>query len=223
MEVLVDKVLFLLGNLDYTGVFALMALESSFIPFPSEVIVPPAAYNASRGELNLFLVIAAGILGSLAGAVINYFLAMSLGRAVVYRLADHRVCRVLFINSSKVERAENFFLRWGGLSTFVGRLVPAVRQLISLPAGFSKMNFFRFCLYTGLGAGLWVAVLAFLGYFFGANQELLEQYMREISALFVLAGGVTVIYMIFTYRRRNRKKNEDNNKDESRSSGVDRL
>lgn len=206
MDILVEKILFLLGNLDYSSVFALMALESSFVPFPSEVIVPPAAYNAAQGELNIFLVVIVGILGSLAGAIINYVLALSLGRALVYRLADHRISKVLLINSSKVETAENFFLRWGRLSTFVGRLVPAVRQLISLPAGFSKMNFKQFCLYTTLGAGIWVSVLAALGYFFGANKELLHQFTREISVLFLIVGMLVVIYMITSRRKKKKKK-----------------
>ena len=208
MDILVEKILFLLGNLDYFSVFALMALESSFIPFPSEVIIPPAAYNASQGELNVFLVILVGTLGSLVGAIINYLLALSLGRALVYRLADHRISKVLFINSSKVETAENFFLRWGRLSTFIGRLVPAVRQLISLPAGFSKMDIKQFCLYTALGAGVWVSVLAGLGYFFGANKELLHQFTREISGIFLIIGVLVVIYMVTSRRRKKKKESQ---------------
>ena len=204
MNILVDKILFLLGSLDYSSVFALMTLESSFIPFPSEVIVPPAAYNASQGELNVFLVALVGTVGSLAGAIINYFLALFLGRGLVYRVADHRICKVLLIDSHKVEKAENFFLRWGRLSTFIGRLVPGVRQLISLPAGFSKMNFGQFCFYTFLGAGIWVSILAGLGYFFGSNQQLLEQFTHEVSMMFLAVGGAAVIYIIFSRKKRKR-------------------
>jgi membrane protein DedA with SNARE-associated domain len=206
MEILVDKILFLLGNLDYTGVFVLMTLESSFIPFPSEVIVPPAAYNASQGDLNVFVVILVGILGSLAGAIINYFLAYYLGRTLVYKIADHRVSKILLINSSKVETAENFFLRWGRVSTFVGRLIPAVRQLISLPAGFSGMNLKHFCLYTALGAGIWVAILAGLGYYFGANKEVLEHFLHEISIGFLIMGFLVAIYMVLSYKKRSKKR-----------------
>ena len=204
MEVLVDKILFLLGHLDYSSVFALMTLESSFVPFPSEIIVPPAAYNAFQGELNIFMVILVGTLGSLAGAIINYMLALYLGRTLIYRVADHRVCHFLLIDSSKVQKAENFFLRWGRLSTFVGRLVPGVRQLISLPAGFSKMNFAQFCLYTVLGAGIWVAILGALGYYFGANQQLIHYYINNISTIFLVVGVIVVIYMVVSRRKRKR-------------------
>lgn len=204
MEFLVNKILFLLGNLDYSSVFLLMALESSFIPFPSEVIVPPAAYLASKGSLNFFLVIIVGSLGSLVGAIINYFIAYFLGRPLVYRIVDHRISKILLINSSKVEKAENFFLRYGALSTFMGRLVPGVRQLISLPAGFSKMNFKEFCLYTVLGAGLWVTILAALGYFFGANQELLHQFAREISNTFLVLALLVLLFMVFYKKKKKR-------------------
>jgi membrane protein DedA with SNARE-associated domain len=205
MEILVNKILLLLGNLDYTGVFLLMTLESSFIPFPSEVIVPPAAYNASQGDLNIFLVVFFGILGSLVGAIINYFLAYYLGRALIYRIADHRFFKLLLINSSKVEAAESFFLRWGRVSTFTGRLIPAVRQLISLPAGFSKMNLGQFCLYTALGAGIWVSILAGLGYYFGANKEVMTHFLHEISNIFWVLGLLVVAYIIFSYKKKKKK------------------
>ncbi len=209
MEFLVNKILFLLGNLDYSSVFALMTLESSFIPFPSEVIIPPAAYLAFQGKLNIFLVIILGSLGSLTGAIINYFLAYYLGRALVYQIADHKFCKVLLINSSKVEKAEEFFLGYGVLSTFIGRLVPGVRQLVSLPAGFSKMNFKDFCLWTVLGTGLWVSILAILGYFFGANKELLHQFAREISNTNLALALLVLIFMIFYRRKRKKDKNEN--------------
>jgi membrane protein DedA with SNARE-associated domain len=208
MDILVNKILFLLGNLDYSSVFALMTLESSFIPFPSEVIVPPAAYNASQGDLNIFLVILIGTLGSLTGAIINYFLAYYLGRTLIYKMADLKISKVLLINSSKVETAENFFLRWGRVSTFVGRLIPAVRQLISLPAGFSKMNFKQFCLYTALGAGIWVSILAGLGYYFGSNKEIMEQFLNEVSNIFWMIGFLVVAYIIFSYKKKKKETKE---------------
>ncbi|HMB65583.1 MAG TPA: DedA family protein [Patescibacteria group bacterium] len=205
MHELINIIFTYINTLDYKFVFLLMTLESSFIPFPSEVIVPPAAYLAQQGQLNVFGVILAGILGSLAGAVINYFLAYYLGRIIIYRLADTKAAKVLLINSKKVERSEKFFLKYGNVSTFIGRLIPVVRQLISLPAGFSRMNFKRFCLFTSLGSGIWVVVLAVLGYFFGANQELLKFYYKEISFLFlflVLAG--VIIYIIAKRIRKNK-------------------
>jgi len=178
----------------YPGIVFLMTIESSFIPFPSEVIIPPAAYLAEQGEMNIFFVIASGVLGSLLGALINYFLALSLGRKIIYGLSNTRTARLFLINENKIKKAEDSFLKYGNFSTFFGRLVPALRQLISIPAGFSKMKFKNFISYTFLGSSLWIVILASLGYLFGSNQELLAKYYRQISffffaiALLLLAG-----------------------------------
>jgi len=181
-------------GLGYTGVLLLMAIESSFIPFPSEIIIPPAAYLASQGQMNIFLVILAGIVGSLIGAIINYWLALWLGRKIIYRLADSKLCKILLINSKKIERSEKFFLRYGNVSTLIGRLIPVIRQLISLPAGFARMNFKSFVFYTTLGSSVWVIFLAGSGYALGANQALIIKYYEIISlslvALLVVAGVV---------------------------------
>lgn len=191
----------------YTGVMLLMTLESSFIPFPSEVIIAPAAYLASQGEMNLYLIILFGILGSLIGAIINYFLAFYLGRAIVYRLAGHRRARWFLVDDRKVKKAEDFFIKYGGLSTFIGRLLPVIRQLISLPAGFSRMNFSKFVVLTGLGSAIWVSILAFLGYLFGANQEAIMVYYKQISLFFlVLVLLVFSFFVIKKYRRKKREK-----------------
>ncbi|MBD3361051.1 DedA family protein, partial [Candidatus Peregrinibacteria bacterium] len=181
LENLAQILLDLNHSFGYFGVFFLMTIESSFVPFPSELVVPPAAYLASKGEMNVILVILFGILGSLVGASINYFLARLLGRPIIYSLAERKWAKFLLINKRKIEKSENYFLRYGGLSTFLGRLVPAVRQLISLPAGFVKMNYWRFLFYTFLGAGFWVIVLALLGYYFGENEKILRDYALEIS------------------------------------------
>ena len=151
-------------GMGYTGVLFLMTIESSFVPFPSELVIPPAAYLASKGEMNIFLVVFFGILGSLTGALINYYLAMYLGRPLVYALTEKKFSKILLINSKKLEKAEKFFLKYGEFSTFTGRLIPVVRQLISLPAGFTKMKLLPFVLYTTLGAGIWIIILAALGY-----------------------------------------------------------
>ena len=127
-------------GMGYTGVLFLMTIESSFIPFPSELVITPAAYLASKGEMNIVLVVFFGILGSLIGALINYYLAMYLGRPLVYALTEKKFSKILLINSKKLEKAEKFFLKYGEFSTFTGRLIPVVRQLISLPAGFTKMK-----------------------------------------------------------------------------------
>ena len=185
-----------------------MTLESSFVPFPSEVVIPPAAYMAQRGDLNIFLVVLVGIIGSLLGAIINYYIAYYLGRALIYRIADHKFLKIILINSEKVKKSENFFIRYGGISTFIGRLVPVVRQLISLPAGFSKMNLKKFCFFTFLGSGIWVVILAVLGYFFGARKDLLSLYFKEISFVFLFLAFVSIVLFIF-YKKKYKTKKTD--------------
>lgn len=194
-------------GLGYPGIVVLMTIESSFVPFPSEIVIPPAAMLAQQGEMNIFLVIISGVIGSLFGAIINYILALYLGRAIVYRLADHKIFNLLLINSRKVKKAEDFFLRYGDISTLIGRLIPVVRQLISLPAGFVKMNFGRFIWFTFVGASIWVTILAVSGYFFGANLEVILKYYKEISlGITVLA---IVIFIIRSARKRQAKNKED--------------
>ena len=155
-----------LDNLNYWTITLLMAIESSFIPFPSEVVVPPAAYKAAAsGDLNVWLVILFATLGALIGATINYFLALWLGKPIVYKFANSRFGHMCLIDEAKVETAEQFFVKYGIAATLVGRLVPAVRQLISIPAGLAKMNLAKFIFFTALGAGLWNVVLAVMGYY----------------------------------------------------------
>ena len=187
-------------SLGYPVIVLLMTIESSFIPFPSEIIIPPAAYLASVGELNIFLVIASGITGSLIGAIINYYIAYYLGRAIIYNIVDHKIFKVLLINSRKIKRSEDFFLKYGKVSTFTGRLLPVIRQLISLPAGFSKMSLKYFCFYTFLGSGIWVTVLAILVYSFGEYQEVFLKYYKEVGYGIVFIGLI-VISGIVLYKK----------------------
>ena len=155
-----------LDHLNYWTVTLLMTIESSFIPFPSEIVVPPAAYRAaSTGELNIWLVIFFSTLGAVFGALINYYLALWLGKPIVYKFANSRFGHMCLINQEKVETAEKFFNKHGVIATFIGRLVTVVRQLISIPAGLAKMNIVKFIIYTALGAGIWNAVLAALGWY----------------------------------------------------------
>ncbi|MDE6217764.1 MAG: DedA family protein, partial [Muribaculaceae bacterium] len=173
---------FFIEHANYLFVFIFMIIESSFIPFPSEVIVPPAAYLActdtgAGSDMNVYMVVVVATLGALVGAFINYFIALWIGRPVVYRFADSRLGHACMINREKVERAEAYFDRHGAVSTFVGRLIPAIRQLISIPAGIARMNIATFALFTALGALVWNAVLAALGYWlstFVAPEKLLE-------------------------------------------------
>ncbi len=190
-------------KIGYWGVAALMTIESSFIPFPSEIIVPPAAYLAQQGQFNIYLVIIAGIAGSLLGALINYYLAYTLGRKIIYALASKKFSKFLLINPEKMVQAEKYFLKYGNISTFIGRLVPWARQLISIPAGFSKMNLKKFLFYTSLGSGIWVIILAVLGYTFGSNQELLAGYYKEISTFFIILALIIVVGIIIKRRIKN--------------------
>ena len=174
-------------SLGYGGIFIMMFLESSFFPFPSEVVMIPAGYLASKGEMNLFAAIGAGIFGSLAGAVFNYYLALKFGRKFLAKWGKY-----VLIKEETLQRMEYFFAKHGHISTFSGRLIPAVRQYISLPAGLAKMDIWKFSLYTSLGAGIWVIILTMLGYFIGENQDMISQYLKIIilSILALLAIGI---------------------------------
>ena len=165
MEVFTDITDWYMSNINYVTVTLLMTVESSFIPFPSEIVVPPAGWKAARGELNIFLVILCGIAGSIIGAVFNYYLALKLGRPLVYRLADTKAAHMMLINSESVQKAENYFNKYGRISTFIGRLIPGIRQLISIPAGLVRMNMRDFIFFTALGSAIWNIVLAVLGCF----------------------------------------------------------
>ncbi len=185
------------GDLGYGGIFFLMFLESSFFPFPSEVVMPPAGYLAAKGGMSLPLVIASGTLGSLAGAWFNYALAAALGRKALERYG-----RYVLLSGEKLERMDVFFERHGAVSMFVGRLLPGVRQYISLPAGLSRMNPVVFSAFTLLGAGMWVSVLALLGYFVGSNQELLKRHLHGATvALVVFCAFVVVTYALWNRSR----------------------
>ena len=193
-----------LDNLNYWTITLLMAIESSFIPFPSEVVVPPAAYKAAAsGELNVWLVIFFATLGALIGALVNYYLAVWLGRPIVYKFANSRLGHMCLLDEQKVVKAEEFFVRYGVTATLVGRLVPAVRQLISIPAGLARMNIAKFALFTSIGAGLWNCVLAALGYFLEAvvpEEELIAtvtKYSHEIGYVFIGIGVFVVGYLIY--------------------------
>ncbi len=175
-------------NANYLLVFVFMMIESSFIPFPSEVVVPPAAYLAAQPghDMNVAGVVLAATAGAVAGAMVNYVLALWIGRPLVYRFADSRVGHACLLDRAKVEHAEKYFDDHGAVSTFVGRLIPAVRQLISIPAGLARMNIGSFALYTALGAAVWNSVLAALGWWLGRTvplSSLFEQVERYNSYL----------------------------------------
>lgn len=196
-----------LDHLNYWTITLLMAIESSFIPFPSEVVVPPAAWkSASDSSMNVFLVVFFATLGANIGALINYYLSRWLGRPIVYKFANSRIGHMCLIDEAKVKRAEDYFAEHGALSTFIGRLIPAVRQLISIPAGLSKMKLSTFILYTTLGAGIWNSILATIGYYLSTvpgietEEQLLMQvnkYSHEIGYGFIALGVAIVGYLIY--------------------------
>ncbi len=186
-----------LEHINYGTVVLLMSIESSFIPFPSEIVVPPAAYKAAQGTLNVFGVFFSATAGALIGATFNYFFAYFLGRKVLYRLAETRIAHFLLITGNTLEKAESFFIKYGRSSTFIGRLIPAIRQLISLPAGFAKMDFKQFLLFTTLGSGIWNIILILLGYFLYTQKELLAEYYTDISIVFLVCGIFFFGYMIY--------------------------
>lgn len=193
-----------LDNLNYWTITFLMAIESSFIPFPSEVVVPPAAYKAAAsGELNVWFVILFATAGAIIGALINYFLALWLGKPIVYKFANSRIGHMCLLDQEKVETAEKFFRKHGAVATLIGRLVPAVRQLISIPAGLAKMGIAKFVAFTALGAGIWNTVLAALGWYLEAivpEDQLIStvtEYSHEIGYVIIALVALALGYIIY--------------------------
>jgi len=188
-----------IGDMGYWGIFLLMFLESTFFPFPSEIIMIPAGYLAYQGEMNVSLVIFIGILGSLLGALFNYYLAMHFGRKFILKYGKY-----FFIKEETLDKLEAFFTKHGELSTFNGRLIPGIRQLISLPAGLAKMNIAKFSLYSALGAGIWVVVLVALGYLLGSNEALISEYLHTATIIAL----ISVVFITVFYIIRNKRKRE---------------
>jgi membrane protein DedA with SNARE-associated domain len=198
MHVVIQWLLATIGAMGYPGIFLLMAMESSVIPVPSELVMPPAGYLAFQGNMNLGLAIVCGALGSLAGAYANYLVSHYLGRPLIMKYGKY-----VLIPPEKFEKVEQFFLQHGEISTFLGRLVPVVRHLISIPAGLSGMGHLRFSFYTLAGAGIWCSILACMGYFIGENQQLIMQYSHKALAWIILFS----IALITVYVRRHRQRN----------------
>lgn len=196
-----------MDNMNYGTVTLLMAVESSFIPFPSEVVVPPAAYKATKPDsgMNVVLVVVFATLGALIGALVNYYLALWLGRPIVYKFAESKLGRLCLLDASKIETAEKYFDKHGKSSTLIGRLVPAVRQLISIPAGLAKMNIVTFLTFTALGAGIWNTILAVLGYIAAGQSDLIDKYSHELSYILIGLGILFVAYLIFKAVRKKKK------------------
>ena len=203
-----------LDHLNYWTITLLMTIESSFIPFPSEVVVPPAAYKAAvSGQMNVFLVVLFATVGANIGALINYYLAKWLGRPIIYKFDNSRIGHMCLIDEAKVQKAEQYFEERGALSTFIGRLIPAVRQLISIPAGLARMKMSKFLVYTTLGAGIWNAILAAIGYYLSSvpgietEEQLLAkvtEYSHELGYIFIGIALFIVGYLVYQGMRKGK-------------------
>jgi len=185
-------------DMGYMGIFLLMMIESSFIPFPSEIVLIPAGYLAQQGEMNITLIFLAALLGSMMGAFINYFGALYIGRTLLMRYGKY-----FFISNEAMLKMDAFFEKHGPISTFTGRLIPGIRQLISIPAGLSKMSLGSFSFYTALGAGIWSMILIALGYILGEQQELITTYLHQITLVTILVLALLVSF--YVYRQRGKK------------------
>jgi len=204
------------AHMNYGSITALMTIESSFIPFPSEVVIPPAVYVAEDPNsavhvsdsyiINVALIVLFGTLGALLGAIINYLLSMWLGRAIIYAFAESRIGHLLLLSKEKVVKAEAYFNDHGKVSTFVGRFIPGIRQLISIPAGLSKMHFGWFLFYTFLGAGIWNSVLAILGYVAHGQADLINKYSHELSVAIMVIVGVVILYYVIKWLVKRHKQ-----------------
>jgi membrane protein DedA with SNARE-associated domain len=200
------------AHMNYWAVGGLMAIESSFVPFPSEVVIPPAVYVAANPEgksgMKIWLVVLFGTLGALLGALINYFLSRWLGRPIIYAFVDSKWGHMLRLSGEKMERAEKYFNDHGVMSTLIGRLIPVIRQLISIPAGLSKMNIAAFSLFTFLGAAVWNCILALLGYlaYRAADPSVIERYSHELSVIIIVIFCAVVAFFIVRALIRKRRK-----------------
>ena len=199
MEKIVSFLITTIFKLGYPGIIALMFLESSFFPFPSEVVIPPAGYLAAQGKMNFFFVILCGILGSILGALFNYYIALLWGRKFILKFGKY-----IFFDEKKLNKCEIFFEKHGHISTFIGRLLPGIRQYISFPAGLAKMNLFLFIIFTGIGAGIWVVILAYIGYWVGNNRELITKYSHIATiGLLIFCLSITVLYIVKLKNKKN--------------------
>ena len=186
-------------DMGYIGIFLLMFVESSFIPFPSEIVLIPAGYLASKGDMSITLIMFSSLIGSICGALLNYFGALYVGRRFLLKYGKY-----ILVSEETLNKMEEFFQKHGAISTFTGRLIPGIRQLISIPAGLSKMDLKIFVLYTSLGAIIWSAILVVLGYMIGENQELIKEYLSQIIMITLVSLSFLVAF--YVYRRRDKIK-----------------
>ena len=197
---LAQELVNLIFDWGYIGIYIMMAIESSFIPFPSEIVLIPAGYLASQGEMNILIIFISSLFGSLTGAFINYYLAITLGLKILQKYGKY-----FFISKTTLQKMENYFQKHGTISTFIGRLIPGVRQLISIPAGLSRMNIALFAIYTAIGAGIWNFILIMLGYFIGENQMLIDNYLKQITVAILFITFLLASCYIYFQRKKLKK------------------
>ena len=199
LKSIVTFILAAISGMGYLGIIILMTLESSFFPFPSEVVIPPAGYLASQGKMNVLIIILSGILGSIIGALINYYIAFFFGRNLLIKYGKY-----MFLPEEKLNKVEKYFNNHGEITTFIGRLIPVIRQYISFPAGLAKMNIFKFVFYTALGASIWVIILTYVGYFVGNNIELVKHNLHIITLILIpLLILLVILYIMFKKKMKN--------------------
>ena len=202
----------LLGNLNYGTILFLMLLESTVVPVPSEFVVTPAAYHAASGQLDVWLVILFATIGADLGASINYFVALYVGRPVIYKFANSKWGKMCLLNQEKVEKSERYFDNHGVAATLTGRLIPGIRHLISIPAGLARMNYWKFLLYTTIGAGAWHAILALLGWYLHSVvpedqlEATIEKYNHYIVLGIIAIVALAVVYFVVKHYRKKAAK-----------------
>ena len=216
MSLVDDIIAWYSAHMNYASITALMAVESSFIPFPSEVVIPPAAFVAGQPEsvlcatgnypVDVLIIVLFGTLGAMIGAIINYGLSVWLGRIIIYKFADSKLGHLCLLSSEKIQRAEEYFREKGNVSTFIGRFIPGIRQLISIPAGLSRMHFGAFLWWTFLGAFIWNCILAALGYLAAGQMDRIKEYSHELSVAILIIFGCAIVYFIlkrFVFKKSN--------------------
>ena len=218
MAIVEDIIAWYSAHMNYASITALMTIESSFIPFPSEVVIPPAAFVANQPEsvlyatdvyvINVLIIVLFGTLGAMLGAIINYYLSRWLGRPIIYKFADSKLGHLCLLSGVKIERAEVYFREHGNMSTFIGRFIPGIRQLISIPAGLSKMKMPPFLGYTFLGAFIWNCVLALLGYLAAGNIDTIKKYSHELSVAILILVAAGIVFFIVKSIISSRKKKQ---------------
>ncbi len=191
---IIEYIVNIVDKMGYTGIVITMFLQSSFFPFPSEVIMPSAGYLAAIGKMNIYIAVFCGVVGSILGALFNYYLAFYFGRRFILKYGKY-----FFIDEKNFERGERFLQEHGNIGTFIGRLIPVIRQFISFPAGLIKMNLNKFIFYTGTGSAIWVIILVIIGYVAGKNQELVKQYSKQATVLMLIC--VVIILAIYIWRK----------------------